>query len=580
MKKIFSILLTTALLSGMLLPMAVSANTPASVTISASQETRIEFEDYKDSFVTADGTATDGAFAELTADAKSSNGYHLLFNANTTTTAAHAQVEIPVYVAESGTYTITIQAARSNGSRPNLYVDNTQVTNYTNSQVGAQPTLGLEFTPYDWIFTANLTVGQRTIKVTPPTKAYSGQNAIKNILDCMVIRNRVAQLDTTTATTVEFEDFKFVSDYDYTDVRCALNDAAAFKTSGVGVTSVNVRPGSNGLRYLSVVGLVPNEYPYKDAPSVIAGKAEGDSVQKLNAAHTAFESHDLTQDEIDAVKANIKIPGKAGNLNDNPLYSGYVAIKVPIKVKTAGTYTFDLTRLASRFNGKTFVFNNGQTVTGSQSSGASAVFVYRGDQVDETKLIGQTHRYSNNMKDIGDQPHSSQSNGNFGTFYCDYFCGDTTSATYSGSKDSMAGKYVFTANLTTADTYLTFAIRPFKYDKGDVTTLSANDAQLTAFLDCVKISGSNVPNAISTTTRTGSVNYEEAERLEGINEAVLALYNKGALVSVEKWNNRAEKTMSFETAYTDTFDEAKIFMWEDYVDCIPKVAVKVLTVNN
>ncbi len=565
MKKIFSILLTTALLSGMLLPMAVSADTPAGVTISASQETRIEFEDYKDSFVTADGSATTGDFATLTADANSSNGYYLLFNATAT---ANAQVEIPVTVEETGTYTITIQAARSTGSRPGLFIDGVQIGSsaVVNAAVGGQPALGLEFTPYDWIYKVNLTAGQSTIKVAPA--ASSG--TIKNILDCMVIRNKVAQLDTTTTTTVEFEDFKFAEDLDLTDVRRALNNASA-ATNG----QVNVRPGSNGLRYLHFYGLIPNEYPYQDAPNTLAAKTAGTTVKKLSG--TSFIDYELKQEDIDAVKANVAIPGKGANLNGNELYSGYAAIKVPINVKTNGTYTFDLTRLASRFNGKTFVFNDGQTLTNAaQSSGASAVMVYRGDQVDESKLIGQTHRYSNNMKDIGDQPHASQAKGNFGNFYCDYFYGN---ATYPGDKNSMAGKYVFTANLTTADTCLTFAIRPFKYDKGDVTSLSSNDAQLTAFLDCVKISGSDVPNAISATTKTGSVNYEEAERLEGINEAVLALYNDGTLVSVEKWNNRAEKTMSIETAYTGAFDEAKVFMWENYEDCIPKVAVKVLTVN-
>lgn len=568
MKKIFSILLTTALLSGMLLPMAVSAEDPARVTISATEETTIEFEDFKDSFVT-EGTLQDGQSQGNLGVLKSntgnlaSNGSYLVYETGKFNTGATTKADIPVAVTEAGVYTIVITASDT-GSKPTVSIGGTNYSYNTTAKLDGTGYAnyyatagwpGAEF----YFNSVELPEGNTTITVNIPA---TSAGKFVCMIDCMKLRKKVAKIDTAAVTTIEFEDY-------VSNVTFSAGGARKNLTS-TGSATPSILAGSDDHRVLYLTA-IPNNYPYQVAPNKVVLEnptgsqySTGSTVPKWNGSGYD-NSYVLTADDVAQIKAST-----AGN----PLYSGYAIITVPIDVKTAGAYTFDMTRVATAF-ANDFVFEDqgGEKTRWSSNNGASAVWVYRGTEISEDNLIGTTGVDRTNFRDIGDQPIDMSTKGALGTIPFKYLYRDDS---MKGYLYSLTGKYVFDAELSQSDEYLTFVVKQMGFNSA---TAAGNGPDVMAYLDSLKIYGSGIEDAISAMSGEASVKYTAEECPSEKGNAVLALYNDGILVSVEKWTTYPEIAMFFKTEFEGTFDEAKVFIWEDFENCLPLTVVKELDVN-
>ena len=133
-----------------------------------------------------------------------------------------------------------------------------------------------------------------------------------------------------------------------------------------------------------------------------------------------------------------------------------------------------------------------------------------------------------------------------------------------------AMEYYYTVNLTEDTTSIAVVLPSHK--KNSTTW------DFCLAMDCIRFTKKTESNVISNGSSEVTVVYDAAQRAAG--QAILALYNGKQLVAVEKLDNSLGKLiMQFSTTYAGEFDKAIVYIWEDLVNCVPKVARKALTVN-
>lgn len=605
MKKIFSMLLATALLFGMLLPMSVSAADPV---VRPTGTTEILFPNFAATaikYLKSDGSTigvTSGVYPLA-------NMFRMIdgvattagrtFNPNTDTAFKNGAdvvalvYDVPVTVEEAGTYTVTLLSSVSNADVKLVVGGNEyQYFNYTildNTQQGTDEpwtycnSAGVSNKNYagaEYHYKVPFTQGSNTITIKVPKEGLSSTIVISSLY----IRNETAIIDSNTVTTVELEDYASPSNLgdgarvgiDGTPSEEALvtyfrNDKTSASAAWYDIKGT--LPISDGKRafFIKANTLYTNSYPYSVNPrSVTDGTAIKKLVEGVWTDYTpdAADVNTIQYGKADGSSSNYIVPPS------NPLYQGSLDVKIPIQVKTKGTYQFDLMCLTPYY---------------ASANKASTIDLFVGDPADG-ESIGKAYRYTGVSANSGasvifdTEPTIINTRSVYPYLYSNkYFSQNVLTTSSSGAYNTPLSRYVFEADLDPSDEYITLAINPL--GMGSMSERAANiDVTFYTIIDSLTITGADVANTISASPVdgkvTGSVKYNMNQRTYGY--PVLALYNDGELVAVKKWDVRTigEPVVDFEIAYDGDYDTAKVFIWEDYDTTFkPKVAVKTITVN-
>lgn len=596
MKKIFSMLLATALLFGMLLPMSVSAD---AYVVNPTGTTEILLPNFAVSamkYLKADGTTK----------SPTSNTYPLGsiytkvdgvitpagrgFNATVDTAfkddadVVAMVYDVPVTVTTAGTYTVTLLSSTL-CSNIRLVVDGNEYThfNYTLLDGGNSAYTGESWTycnssgnastvkAAEYRYKVPFTQGENTITLKVPKDGLTSAH-----LCGLSFRKETAIVDSNSVTTVEIEDFanpgnlsgdaRFGVDGSVagTDLTTYFKNKVEAKSAywydvrGTVLLSDNKRAF-----FLKKNEVYANSYPYSVKPrSVTAGTAIKKLVdgEWIEYTPTAEDVATVQYGKADGTSSNYIVPP------NNPMYQESLDIQIPIQVTTAGTYQLDLMCLMPYFN---------------NANAASTIDLYVGDS-ENGEWIGKVHRRTGETASypgaaVAFETETATINTRtvYPYLYSNYYFSQVVS---SSTYTSPIARYVFEAELDPSDTYITIAVNPM--GMGSFSERAADiDATYCTIIDSLTITGANAAsNAISTSSKTGTVIYGATERALG--KAVLALYNDEQLVAVEKWDaTMGEAIMNLTTTYAGEFDAAKVFIWEDFENCLPKVVAKELTLN-
>ncbi len=211
MKKLFSIVLSVAMLTAMLLPMSVSAVADA-VPINASGETVIELENYTQASgdLVVSGPIGAGRWGNPLTGATATG---VIWQSNYTSVegwdTASVVVNVPVTVATAGEYDLTLIAGYRYG--PNrIRVNGGELITPTNSTQLAADYLGSVaqgqgYSIYESVATIELVEGANTIQIVPEIRIYNEQSQFCMVLDCLKITPPAPPPTVSGSTTTKFE---------------------------------------------------------------------------------------------------------------------------------------------------------------------------------------------------------------------------------------------------------------------------------------------------------------------------------------------------------------------------------------